>query len=120
MIFIAGLVVGLHDDIATDAAGSPELAHRFLGFRSSEDIVVTMICASFAILVLLVSTLAIEVRLQRMKSYLDGKWSVITMDPPYVKWNPQNVYACFLSHYKMGEHSSPVGVTVHPLSPPPQ
>jgi hypothetical protein len=104
MIFMGGLVVGLHNDISTDAAGSPELATRFLGLSSSDDIVIIMICVCFAILTLVFATLGLEMRLQRIKHYLDSKWSVITMDPPCVKWTTRAIYACFLSHYKMGKH----------------
>jgi hypothetical protein len=36
-IFIGGILVRLYEDIAKDTSGSPELAYRFLGLRSSHE-----------------------------------------------------------------------------------
>ena len=43
-------MAGLYEDIANDTAGSPALAYRFLGLRSSEEAVLLMILVSFAMI----------------------------------------------------------------------
>jgi len=100
-LFIGGIMVRLYEDIAHDTVGSPELAYRFLGLQSSDDAVVVMIIVAFAMLVLLVFTLAGETYAHAMQQRLEQKWTVSTMNPPSVRWKLHGIYACFLSHYKM-------------------
>ncbi|KAL1499616.1 hypothetical protein AB1Y20_011815 [Prymnesium parvum] len=100
-IFIGGIIVRLYEDIANDSAGSPALAYRFLGLRSSEEAVIMMILVSVLMLALFACTMAGEAYFQRVQQQLKTKWSVCTMDPPRMKWKSKQIYACFLSHYKM-------------------
>ena len=101
-IFIGGVIVRLYEDIKSDPASrSEDLAYRFLGLRSSEDAVILMILVAFAMLGLLAGTLGMEIYMHMVQQRLEHKWSVCTMDPPYVKWKTRRIYACFLSHYKM-------------------
>jgi len=91
----------LYEDIANDSAGSKELAFRFLGIHSSEEIAIIMILVALLMLVLLGLTVVGEEYMRFNQKRLETKFSVCTMDPPYVKWPLQRVYAAFLSHYKM-------------------
>ena len=100
-VFLGGIIVRLYEDIATDVAGSRALAYRFLGLHSSEEAVVIMIFVAFANLGLLIFTLSADSYLHIVQKRLKRKWSVVTMDPPSIRWKPRGVYACFLSHYKM-------------------
>ena len=100
-IFIGGIMVRLVEDISNDVNGSPELAYRFLGLRSSDDAVVFMIVATFTMLAILGTTLVSEVYRHRLQQRLERQFSVCTMDPPHVRWMLRGIYACFLSHYKM-------------------
>ncbi|KAL1499218.1 hypothetical protein AB1Y20_013725 [Prymnesium parvum] len=52
-IFIGGIIMRLYEDIANDSAGSKELAFRFLGIHSSEEIAIIMILVALLMLVLL-------------------------------------------------------------------
>ncbi|KAL1511659.1 hypothetical protein AB1Y20_004949 [Prymnesium parvum] len=100
-IFIGGIIVRLYEDISTDSNGSKELAYRFLGLHSSEEVIIGMILIAFSMLALLAFTVASETYAHLLNSRLTKKWSVCTMDPPYIEWRPTGIYACFLSHYKM-------------------
>jgi len=100
-IFIGGLIVRLYEDIANDSAGSPALAYRFLGLRSSEEAVIIMILVAFAMITLLGLTLFGESYIYILQQRLESKWSVCTLDPPYIRWKSKAIYAAFLSHYKM-------------------
>ena len=100
-IFMGGIIVRLYGDISNDTAGSPALAHRFLGLRSSEEAVTMMICIALTMLVLLVCALAADTYWCFVQERLRKKWSVATMDPPHTKWQLRGIYACFLSHYKL-------------------
>jgi hypothetical protein len=102
-IFMGGLIVRLYQDIALDTAGSPELAYRLLGLRSADDAVVIMIIFAFLMTVVLGITLVGESYLRFVQQRNEAKFSVATMDPPCAKWRVRTLYACFLSHYKMGE-----------------
>jgi hypothetical protein len=101
--FLGGLIVSLYQDMAFDTAGSPELAYRFLGLRSADDAVVIMIIFAFLMVCVLSLTLIIESYLRFVQMRNEAKFSVATMDPPCVRWRVRTLYACFLSHYKMGE-----------------
>jgi len=100
-IFIGGIMIRLYEDIAKDGAGSPELAYRVLGVRSTDDAVSIMIIVTFGMISLVNMTLAGEMYTLSVQNRLEKKWSVSTMDPPRFKWKPRGIYACFLSHYKM-------------------
>ena len=100
-IFIGGIIVRLYEDIANGTGGSPELAYRFLGLRSSEEAVVLMICVAFTMLVMLAAQLCIEAYMYSHQQRLVSKWSICLFDPPSVKWQCRGLYASFLSHYKM-------------------
>jgi len=100
-IFLTGLVVRLYEDISNDLAGGAALAYRFIGLNSSEEVVVMMIMISFMMLVLLVMTVVGETYMLANQHRLEARFSVCTMDPPYIKWKQKALYACFLSHYKM-------------------
>ncbi|KAL3927816.1 MAG: hypothetical protein SGPRY_002660 [Prymnesium sp.] len=104
-VFIGGIIVRLYEDIATDTNGSPALAYRFLGLHSSEQVIVSMILVAFTMLLLLAFTLASESYAHILQRRLTQKWSVCTMDPPFINWRPRAIYACFLSHYKAGAAS---------------
>jgi len=43
------------------------------------------------------SIIIAEVRRQRRIA----EWALPTLDPPFYKWQPNGLYSCFLSHYKM-------------------
>ncbi|KAL1503142.1 hypothetical protein AB1Y20_011204 [Prymnesium parvum] len=98
-IFIGGIIIRLFADIQ-EKADDPELASRVLGIDSSEGAVALMIVIAFAMIMLLFATLSFEVYMQVTFQRLMSKWSVCTMEPPYVKWKLRGIYACFLSHYK--------------------
>lgn len=98
--FVGGIVVRLFEDIANDTLGSPFLAHRFLGLRSVEEVVVIMVCVAFLMLAALGLTLCGEMYVQMISERLEARFSVITMNPPYVHWERRAIYACFLSHCK--------------------
>eukprot|EP00966_Prymnesium_polylepis_P264387 6107983-Prymnesium_polylepis.1 len=116
--FIGGIIVRLYEDIATDSSGSEALAYRFLGLRTAEDAVVIMICVAFAMLFLLGLTLFGESYMSLVQKRLEDKFSVCTMDPPQMLrgWRTRGIYACFLSHYKMGKPAaSRAGSSAHPM-----
>ena len=96
-------MVRLYDDITEDVDGSPELAYRLLGLQSKDDVVVFMICVSFAMLAVLAMALCAQSYMHLAQKRQAAKWSTCTMDPPYVLWKTRSIYACFLSHYKLGE-----------------
>ncbi|KAL1512046.1 hypothetical protein AB1Y20_005320 [Prymnesium parvum] len=100
-IFVGGIIVRLYEDIAKDSSGGPELAYQFLGLQSSEHIIVIMILVAFSMLALLMFTLVSESYAHFIHQRLMRKWSVCTMNPPYMHWRTRGIYACFLSHYKM-------------------
>eukprot|EP00966_Prymnesium_polylepis_P258585 5972600-Prymnesium_polylepis.2 len=100
-IFMGGLVVRLYEDIFSDTLGSRELAYRFLGLHSSDDAVVMMIVVALSMLCLLILSLTADTYMHIVQQRLMQKWAVCTMDPPYIVWKTQGVYACFLSHYKI-------------------
>ena len=106
-VFIGSIMVYLYEDISNDTAGSEALAFRFLGLRSSEDAVILMIVVSLSMVSVLVVTIGIEAHIHIKQQRLEQKWSVVTMDPPRVRWKLRGIYACFLSHYKMGEYIVP-------------
>jgi hypothetical protein len=70
------MIVRLFEDIANDTAGSAELAHRFLGFRSSTEVVIVMILISFMMLVLLGITVAADAYVHVNEGRMRKKWSV--------------------------------------------
>eukprot|EP00966_Prymnesium_polylepis_P268030 6192013-Prymnesium_polylepis.1 len=84
--FTGGIVVRLYNDIANDSAGSPELAHRFLGLQSSDEAVIVMILVAFGMVFLLIAALGGEMYAHAVEEHLKNKWSVCTMDPPHVQW----------------------------------
>ena len=101
-VFLGALVVLLFEDIDAHASARTGFASELLGFRSSEDAVVVMICAAFGMLVLLALTVVVDTYGQVRQKRLRSKWAVCTLDPPQVKcWAQRGIYACFLSHYKM-------------------
>jgi hypothetical protein len=104
-IFLGGIIVRLFNDIADDTAGSAALAYRYLGLRSVDDIVVIMIVIAFAMLLVLFLTVSADAYMHIVQARLRNKWSVATMEPPHVVWKLRGIYACFLSHYKMGAYS---------------
>lgn len=85
-----------------------------MGIGSTEEVVVLMIFVAFAMLGLLVFTLFSESYVRIIQARLDSRWSVCTMDPPFVQWKPERTYACFLSHYKTGDT-----MPIYPLFLPP-
>ena len=103
-IFIFGIVVHMFEGIVHDAAGSEELAFRITGLRTSDDVAAIMICVAFAMLGFFAATFTADTYMHVVQRRLRMKWSMLTTDPPHVKrWRPRAIYACFLSHYKMGE-----------------
>jgi hypothetical protein len=84
-MFIGGMIVRLYEDIANDTNGSQELAYRFLGIRSSEEAVVIMILASFAMIIVFGLTMIAEFYVHFNHQRLEAKFSVCTMDPPHVR-----------------------------------
>ena len=68
-----------YEDIANDAIGSPALAYRFLGLRSSDEAVILMIGIAFAMLALLSFTLVGECYMLQLQQRLESKWSVCTI-----------------------------------------
>lgn len=78
------------------------MAFKFTGIRSTEGVVVCMILVAFGMLLVLAFTLFAEWYAHFVHEQLKSRWSVCTIDPPFVNWRPTRVYACFLSHYKMG------------------
>jgi hypothetical protein len=97
--FIFGIVVHMFEGIVNDVAGSPELAFRITGLRTSEDVAVIMICVAFAMLGFFAATFTADTYMHVVQRRLRMKWSVLTTDPPHVKsWKPRATYACFLSH----------------------
>ncbi|KAL1525500.1 hypothetical protein AB1Y20_020356 [Prymnesium parvum] len=100
-IFLGGILVRLYEDVVHDPDGSAALAYRLLGLRSSDQAVVLMISVAFSMLLLLASIFLAEWYAFHRKRKREQQWSICTMDPPYMKWKPTGVYACFLSHYKM-------------------
>jgi len=102
-LFICGIMVHLFEEISRDSAGSTALAYRFLGLRSSEEAVMIMIGVSFAMVALLALAIISDVYAHEVQQRLESKWSVCTLDPPFVHrgWRLRGIYACFLSHYKM-------------------
>lgn len=60
-----------------------------------------MIVVAFAMLGVLAATLAGETFVHLNQARLQAKWSICTMDPPHATWGADNVYAGFLSHYKV-------------------
>ncbi|KAL1498936.1 hypothetical protein AB1Y20_013457 [Prymnesium parvum] len=100
-IFIGGVLVRIYEDIRKDPAGSEELAYRAIGLRSSDEIVSIMIAVSVTMLVVFTGAMLSEAYLQLRQHRINQRWSVCTLDPPYVNWRPEGIYACFLSHYKM-------------------
>ena len=102
--FAGGIVVYLHEGITSDAAGSPELAFRLTGMRTSEEAVTLMIFVALGMFCLLCTTLGADAYYRLVEQRLRNRWSCATMDPPVVKkWKPREIYSCFLSHYKMGK-----------------
>jgi len=99
--FICGIVVRLYEDISTDVQGSPELAYRYLGLHSSEQAVAIMIIVAMCMILVLSAALVTEGYMKLIQMRLEAKWSVATLDPPTCTWERRQVYACFLSHYKM-------------------
>ena len=100
-IFLGGLAVKLYEDLESSSDCSSAFASQFMGLQSSEDIVTFMISATFAMLLLLGFSFISEAYAHVVKRRAESKWSVCTIDPPHIKWNPTGIYACFLSHYKM-------------------
>lgn len=101
-IFVGGIVVHLHEAITSDTAGSPELAFRLTGMRTSDEAVTCMIFVALAMFCLLGGTLGADAYFRVVEQRLRKRWSCATMDPPVVKkWEAREIYACFLSHYKM-------------------
>ena len=96
-IFLGGMLCRLHTDIATDTDGSPELAHRYLGLRSSDEVVIMMICVCFAMIGLLILTVAAAEYFNRVQRQREARWQVVTTDPPTVQWRTTGAFACFLS-----------------------
>lgn len=96
--------VKLYRQIATDTAGSPELALRFFGLPSSDGIVIIMILVTLIALCVLIGGVAASSYYLWLQRKLELKWSLCTIEPPRVKsWKLDKVYACFLSHFKMGD-----------------
>jgi len=100
-IFLGGLAVKLYEDLESSSDCSSGFASQFMGLRSSEDIVTFMIFVTFAMLLILGLSFISEAYSHVVKKRAESTWSVCTIDPPYIKWNPTGIYACFLSHYKM-------------------
>eukprot|EP00966_Prymnesium_polylepis_P286670 6621776-Prymnesium_polylepis.1 len=75
LTFLGGIVVRLYEDIATDMAGSRELAYRYLGLDSSEEAVVLMILVAFGMIALLSFTMATETYLGLLHKRLESKFS---------------------------------------------
>jgi len=100
-IFIGGVIVRLFEDISNDPAGSKELAIKYLGLQSSDEVIIVMIAVAFVMLGLLTFTLLSESYVHILQQRMNKRWSVCTIDPPYVHWKPDGIYACFLSHYKL-------------------
>lgn len=108
-IFIGGIIVRLFEDMANDVAyGSLEHARHFLGIQSSEEAVVIMICVSLMMLILFAFTILGEAFVKFNQARLEAKFAVVTMNPPIMKWRCRGIYACFLSHYKMGDSPTPL------------
>ena len=100
--FLGAMLVLLFEDMDEYTGVPPGLASELLGFNSSEEVVVMMICVAFTMLVLLGLTLFADSYAHVLQKRLRSKWAVCTLDPPQVKhWPHRAVYACFLSHYKM-------------------
>jgi len=100
--FLGGMLVLLFEDIDDYTGVPPGLASELLGLNSSEEVVVMMICVAFTMLVLLGLTAFADSYALILQKRLRSKWAVCTLDPPQVKnWHRREVYACFLSHYKM-------------------
>ena len=101
-VFLGGILVRLYEDIANDPAiGSPEVAYRFLGLRSSEDAVTMMIIVAFFKLFAFAATLVAQSFVHARQLKLEAKWSCCTLEPPTVRWKLDGIYAAFLSHYKV-------------------
>lgn len=99
----------LFDDLVNDPDGSPKMATRLLGMSSTEDIAVAMILCTLSMLCILGGTLTASSYVLWLRKYLENKWSTCALEPPRVRsWKRQGIYACFITHYKMGEalHSS--------------
>eukprot|EP00966_Prymnesium_polylepis_P222560 5148940-Prymnesium_polylepis.1 len=84
-VFLGGIFVRMFEQIAGDKGGSPALAAEFLGLRSSDEVVVTMIGVAFAMPFMLALTLGADVYWNSVQAHLRSKWSICTMDPQFVK-----------------------------------
>lgn len=113
-LFLFGLSVHLHHEIAHDVDGSLSLASRLLGLDSSDDIAVIMILIAIFMVILFGLTLLAESVAQHLEQRRAMTWSICTMDPPRIVWKRKRTYACFLSHYKMGMPPSPPAAAIRP------
>lgn len=98
--FLAAMLVELYQKVTLYS--TVEAAYRYLGIHSADGIMNFMIACAFVMLVLFALTLASELYAYYVQQSLKKRWSVCTMDPPYVRWKLNGSYACFISHYKMG------------------
>lgn len=92
-----------YDLIENDPSGSSDLAQRFVGLHSAEEIVSVMIAIALSALVFFGGSLFVEWHSHFVSKQLERKWSLCSMEPPRVKlWKPSTIFACFITHYKMG------------------
>ena len=82
----------------------PEAIVKGITGMSSADVYATvMLVFYFAVFVCLLISFIYAMYIKISRDRLESKWSVCTLSPPTFKWRPRATYACFISHYKMGE-----------------
>ena len=82
----------------------PEAIVKGITGTSSADVYATvMLVFYFAVFVCLLISFIYAMYIKISRDRLESKWSVCTLSPPTFKWRPRATYACFISHYKMGE-----------------
>ncbi|KAL3921676.1 MAG: hypothetical protein SGPRY_004821, partial [Prymnesium sp.] len=97
-LFLFGLSVHLHHEIAHDVDGSLSLASRLLGLDSSDDIAVIMILIAIFMVILFGLTLLAESVAQHLEQRRAMTWSICTMDPPRIVWKRKRTRHILRNH----------------------
>jgi len=89
--------------LQTGALGDPDDVNNNLS-GSGSAVTISMLFACVFVLAFASSLFVLEHVTEGMRRLRDevlrARWSVCTLEPPWVDWKPDCSYSCFLSHYK--------------------
>lgn len=96
--------VFLQNAIIQDPQGSAAFALLVLGLETPDEAVFIMITIVLFFFVCFIGAVSSESYAHYHRRKLESKWSLCSIEPPQVKaWRTRGAFACFISHYKMGE-----------------